>query len=166
MVGLSVAVVVYPFLHETGHSIVALAVGAEIVDFSLLPLPYVTCEVSMVSKFGLILIGLSGIYLPMIFSLIIRPKSLWLWYGVRLSKGICLLSFIISLLSIILNKIGIKVLNEDIVQIMDIWIKGDLILSVLMFLSITIVIRSIIKEKPINRIMLYFRVPMKKASAA
>lgn len=166
MVGLSVAVVVYPFLHETGHSIVSLAVGAEIVDFSLLPLPYVTCEVSMVSKFGLILIGLSGIYLPMIFSLIIRPKSFWLWYGVLLIKGICLLSFIISLISIILNKIGIKVLNEDIVQIMDIWIKGDLILSVLMFLSITIVIRSIMKEKPINRIMLYFRVPMKKASAA
>lgn len=28
IVGLFVAVIVYPFLHETGHSIVALAVGA------------------------------------------------------------------------------------------------------------------------------------------
>lgn len=83
-----------------------------------------------------------------------------------MTKGICLLSFVISLVSIVLYNIGIKVSNEDIVQIIDIWIKGDLILAVLMFLSITIVIRSIITEKPINRIMLYFKVPMKKASAA
>lgn len=166
IVGLFVSVIVYPFFHETGHSIIALSVGAEIVDFSLLPLPYVTCEVSMVSEFGLILIGLSGIYLPMIFSLIIRPKSFWFWYMSLLIKGICLLSFVISLVSIVLYNIGIKVSNEDIVQIIDIWIKGDLILAVLMFLSITIVIRSTIKEKPINRIMLYFKVPMKKASAA
>lgn len=130
IVGLFVAVIGYPFLHETGHSIIALAVGAKVIDFSLLPLPYVICEISMINGFGLILIGLSGMYLPMIFSLIIRPKSFWFWYGILITKGICILSFVISLVSIVLYNFGVNVLNEDIVQIMNIFEKGDLILSI------------------------------------
>lgn len=166
MVGLFVAVIGYPFLHETGHSIVALLVGAKVIDFSLLPVPYVTCEISITNDFGLILIGLAGIYLPMIFSLIIRPKSFWLWYMSLLIKGICFLSFVISLVSIILYNIEIKVLNEDVVQIMDIWLEGDLILAILMILSMIIVIYSIIKQRPLIRIKKYFEIPSKKASAA
>lgn len=166
IVGLFVAVIGYPFLHESGHSIVALLVGGKVIDFDLLPLPYVTCEISITNKFGLILIGLAGMYLPMIFSLIIRPKSFWLWYGLLLTRGICLLSFVISLVSIVLYNFGIKVSNEDVVQIMDIWIKGDLILAILMILSMFIVIYSIIKQKSLSRIIKYFEIPSKKASAA
>lgn len=166
MVGLFVAVIGYPFLHETGHSIVALLVGAKVIDFSLLPLPYVICEISVANKFEIILIGLAGMYLPMIFSLIIRPKSFWFWYMSLLIKGICLLSFVISLVSIVLYNIGIKASNEDIVQIMDICIKGDLILAILMILSMFIVICSIIKQRPLSRITEYFELPSKKASAA
>ena len=145
IVGLFVSVIGYPFLHETCHTIIALVVGAKVIDFSLLPLPYVTCEISITNDFGLILIGLAGMYLPMIFSLIIRPKSFWLWYGLLLTKGICLLSFIISLVSIILYNFGIKVSNEDIVQIMDVRSEGDLILAILMILSMLIVFYSIIR---------------------
>lgn len=166
IVGLFVAVIGYPFLHETGHSIVALLVGGSVIDFNLLPLPYVTCEISIANKFETILIGLAGMYLPMIFSLIIRPKSFWLWYGLLLTKGICLLSFIISLVSIVLYNIGIKISNEDIVQIMDIWIKGDLILAIFLISSMFIVIYSIIKQRPLSRITKYFELPSKKESAA
>ena len=45
-VGLFVAIIIYPFLHEAGHSMAAILVGAKVIDFNLLPLPYVTCEVS------------------------------------------------------------------------------------------------------------------------
>ncbi len=166
IVGLFVSVIEYPFLHETGHTIIALAVGAKVIDFSLLPLPYVTCEISIANKFEIILIGLAGMYLPMLFSIIIRPKSFWLWYMSLLIKGICFLSFVISLVSIILYNIEIKVLNEDVVQIMDIWLEGDLILAILMIISMFIVIYSIIKERPLIRIKKYFEIPSKKASAA
>lgn len=166
VVALFVAVIGYPFLHEIGHSIVALLVGGKVIDFNLLPLPYVICEISMVNNFGLILIGLAGMYLPMIFSLIIRPKSFWFWYAQLLTKGICLLSFAISLVSILLYCFGIKVSNEDIVQIMDIWVKGDIILAILMILSMLIVIYSIIKQRPLSKITKYFELPSKKASAA
>lgn len=166
IVGLFVAVIGYPFLHETGHSIVALLVGGKVIDFNFLPLPYVTCEISIANKFEIILIGLAGMYLPMIFSLIIRPKSFWLWYMSLLIKGICFLSFIISLVSIILYNIGIKVLNEDVVQIIDIWLEGDLILAILMILSMFIVICSIIKQRPLSGFIKHFELPSKKASAA
>lgn len=166
IVGLFVAVIGYPFLHETGHSIVALLVGAKVIDFSLSPLPYVTCEIATSNKFEIILIGLAGMYLPMIFSLIIRPKSFWFWYMSLLIKGICLLSFVISLVSIILYNFGIKVSNEDVVQIIDIWLEGDLIIAILMILSMVIVIYSIIKQRPLSRIIEYFEIPSKKASAA
>ena len=101
-VGLFVAVIAYPFLHESGHFLAALFLGEKVVDYSIFPTPYVICKMSLLSEFNVVLIGLAGMYLPMIITFIVRPKSFWLWYGVLVTKGICLLSFAISFISSIL----------------------------------------------------------------
>ncbi len=37
LVGLFTAVIIYPMLHEAGHSLIALTVGADVVEFNLFP---------------------------------------------------------------------------------------------------------------------------------
>lgn len=166
MVGLFVAVIVYPFLHEVGHSVVAILVGGKVIDFNILPLPYVVCDLSRTEKAATVFIGLAGIFFPAILSKIINPKSFWLWYGNIVMRGICLLSFIISFVAIIFNSFNIKVENEDIVQVINVWKGGTFILAILMLFAIIIIIHSIIKQKPIDKILIYFKIDTKKASAA
>lgn len=38
ILGITVAVLIYPFLHEAGHSLAAFLVGAEVVEVEILPL--------------------------------------------------------------------------------------------------------------------------------
>lgn len=165
-VGLFVAVIVYPFLHEAGHSVVAISVGAKVIDFNLFPLPYVACEVSRLNKISIVLIGLAGMFIPAIISIIFRPKSFWLWYGSFVMSGTCLLSLAISLVATILYLFGVTIKNEDIVQVIDAWNDGVFFIIISMLLSIVVIICSIMKQKPLNRIMAYFNVPMKKSECS
>lgn len=157
-VGLFVAIIIYPFLHEAGHSIAAILVGANVREFNLLPLPYVTCEVSNLNTTSMILIGLAGMFLPTLISIIVRPTSFWFWYCNLVMKIICLLSFVISLIAMLLYLFGVTIKNEDIVQVIDIWNNGVFILILTMALSMIGIIRSIIKQKPLIKIMDYFKV--------
>lgn len=120
-VGLFVAIIIYPFLHEAGHSIMAILVGAKVIDFNLLPLPYVTCEVSNLNTTSIILIGLAGMFVPALISVIVHLKSFWCWYGNLVMKIICFLSFVISFIAIVLYLFGVTIKNEDIVQVINIW---------------------------------------------
>lgn len=157
-VGLFVAIIIYPFLHEAGHSIVAILVGANVIDFNLLPLPYVTCEVSNLNTTSMILIGLAGMFVPALISIIARPESFWFWYCNLVMKFICFLSFAISFVATVLYLFGVTIKNEDIVQVIDIWNNGIFVLIITMILSMIGIIRSIIKQKPLIKIMDYFKV--------
>ena len=157
-VGLFVAIIIYPFLHEAGHSMVAILAGAKVMDFNLLPLPYVTCEVSSLNTTSMILIGLAGMFVPALISVIVHPKSFWFWYSNFVVKFICLLSFAISFVSTVLYLFGVTIKNEDIVQVIDIWNNGVFVLTIIMVLSMIGIIRSIIKQKPLMKIMDYFKV--------
>ncbi len=157
-VGLFVAIIIYPFLHEAGHSMMAILLGAKVIDFNLLPLPYVTCEVSNLNTTSIILIGLAGMFLPMLISIIARPEPFWFWYSNLVIKFICLLSFVISFIAIVLYLFGITLKNEDIIQVIDIWDNGVFVLIITMVLSMIGIIRSIIKQKPLIKIMDYFKV--------
>lgn len=160
-VGLFTAVVGYPFLHESGHSLAALLTGAEIARFNLFPLPYIVCEVNGISRFDLTVIGLGGMYFPLILSLIYRPKLFLVWYAVFVTKSICVLSFAISIISIVLYYFGVVIENEDIIKVISIWREGTAILVILMIFAIIITIRSIIKQKPLSKILRYFEMDNK-----
>lgn len=45
VVGLLVAIIGYPILHELGHAVIALIVGARVVEINIIPLPNVLCDV-------------------------------------------------------------------------------------------------------------------------
>ena len=49
--GLLTAIIIYPVLHEFGHSLVAIAVGAKVVDFTLFPTPNLMCDVFCITDF-------------------------------------------------------------------------------------------------------------------
>lgn len=157
-VGLFVAIIIYPFLHEAGHSMMAILVGAKVIDFNLLPLPYVTCEVSSLNTTSMILIGLAGMFVPALISIIVRPESFWFWYCNLVIKFICLLSFAISFVAIVLYLFGVTIKNEDIVQVIDIWNNGVCVLIITMVLSMIGIIRSIMMQKPLIKIKNYFKV--------
>ncbi len=157
-VGLFVAIIIYPFLHEAGHSMMAILVGAKVMDFNLLPLPYITCEMSSLNAISIILIGLAGMFVPALISIIVRPEPFWLWYCNLVIKFICLLSFAISFVAIVLYLFGVTIKNEDIIQVIDIWDNGVFVLIITMVLSMIGIVRSIMIQRPLLKIMNYFKV--------
>lgn len=164
-VGLIMAIIVYPILHETGHSVITILMGGEVVEFELFPLPYVLCNIRTVSDFGHVIIGLSGMLLPFAISTVIRSKNFWIWYSNFVLKGICILSFAISMIAVICYAAGHPMANEDITQVLDVWSGGIWLCFALFLCAIIFAIVIIAKEHPIQRCLNYFEVPTKKANA-
>ena len=57
------AVLLYPALHELGHSLATLVFGGKVIEFHLLPLPNMLCDGSSVGNAGLVTIASSGVAL-------------------------------------------------------------------------------------------------------
>ena len=143
VVGLFMAVFVYPVLHEAGHLFATLAVGGNVAEVSVFPVAYTKCDIISVNSFGQVIIGLSGMMFPMLFAWI-RFKKFYVWYPIFVLRGIILLSLVISVISIVLFYSGITFANEDVVQILQICdghntivvvaVTGMTVLSVVIFL--------------------------------
>lgn len=154
-VGLFSAVIVYPFLHETGHTVAAIAVGARVVGLSFFPTPFVVCEVFSVNNYSIAVIALSGMLFPFAVSQILRPKHFWLWYLNLIIKLISLLSFIISFSSTILYIYGIPLENDDIIRALKAHNNGEFLLICFNLIMIFVITLLIVKEKPFKRIKNY-----------
>lgn len=149
MTGLFVAVIIYPLLHELGHSIMAVLVGASVLELKLFPIPYVLCSTDGMDMVGQVIIGTGGIILPLIISQIKVCSNFWLWYAQLLLKGISVLAFIISAISTILFMKGSPLQNDDTTQILQIWPNGIWIILLLSVVMSVIISVSIVKEKPL-----------------
>lgn len=125
-VGLFTAIIIYPFLHELSHSICAMAFGANVVNFSLFPLPSVVCNVEMMSNIKMFFIAISGTVIPLLLCIVIRSKIFWINYIKILIIGISILSFFISIFGfafapeILLNQ-------DDIVRFSAMITRGNII---------------------------------------
>lgn len=149
MTGLFVAVIIYPLLHELGHSIMAVLVGASVLELKLFPIPYVLCSTDGMDMVGQVIIGTGGIILPLIISQIKTGSNFWLWYTRLLLKGISVLALIISAISTILFLKGNPLPNDDTTQILQIWPNGIWIILLLSVVMSVIISVSIVKEKPL-----------------
>lgn len=147
--GLLVAVIIYPLLHELGHSIMAVLVGASVLELKLFPIPYVLCSTEGMDMVGQVVIGTGGIILPLIISQIKVRFNFWLWYTQLLLKGISVLALIISAISTILFMKGNPLPNDDTTQILQIWPNGIWIILLLSVGMSVIISVSIVKEKPL-----------------
>lgn len=147
---------IYPILHEAGHSLIALIVGAKVVAFNLFPLPNVMCDVLNVENTGIVAIGLGGIIIPYLISYFLKPKPFWIWYANTIVRGISLLALVISVVSIILWLNGNIVQNEDIVQVLTVFNDGATLFLIIFALMIIYGVIRIITDKPIKTINEYF----------
>lgn len=157
-IGLLTAVVIYPFLHELGHTLAAIIFKNRVCNFRLFPLPSVTCEMDSTDKFAFSVVGFGGMFFPYLLSVVFPKKHFWLWYLWVVISGICLLSFMISIVGIVRYKLGTPIANEDITQIMT---RSEeyyvLFLVILIFLS-AIRIAQIIHSAPIRRCLKEFNI--------
>lgn len=149
--GLIVAVLFYPFLHEFGHSLATMLVGGNIKEFVLFPLPYVVCELNEITNVQIVIIGLSGMLFPIIFSFVIHSNNFWLWLIGLYLNVICFISFVISFISCIKYVLSKPIINEDITQILDIT-SGNAWIWMMFFLVFAVLITmQIIKSHPIYK---------------
>lgn len=157
LLGIGTALFVYPFFHESGHVLALLLFGEEILSIEFFPLPNVTCKMSdMTNKVELFTVGLAGELLPFIIAAVTSCKGFWDWYFRLSMRLICLISFVISLISIQFYKTGTVFQQDDIVKIISNFPQYTFICAVLLILLSTVTIRLIIKDiKELNTKKIY-----------
>lgn len=157
-VGLLTAIFLYPFLHELGHVIAATFLGTNVCDFQLFPVPSVMCEMDATNELAIVIVGFGGMILPYLISCASPGKHFWSWYLWLVISVICLLSFIVSIVGIVLYKVGNPIANEDITRIMEYSDEYDtLYLGILVVLTILRVVQ-ITRTNPIRRCLKEFDV--------
>jgi len=156
--GLATAIVIYPFLHETGHSLATILCGGKVLEFHLFPLPNVLCDMSCISKSSMAIIGMSGMIFPLIIAIAFRKILFAIWYVSELIIGISAMAFVISILSIILFNFGKQSPNEDAIKIITLIPQSQIAIITIMAILTTISIFAIIKNKPKTRLFQYLEI--------
>lgn len=155
-IGLVVAILIYPLLHEIGHSFFAVLSGIKVLEFEISPIPSVLCNMSDASVLQYILIGLGGMVFPFIVSVAFHPKHFVWWYIDFVVKIISMIAFGISIVGIIMYKTNTPIRNEDITTTLqaapDLWVS----LLLLCILAELVLILSIIKSQPIKHIEKFY----------
>lgn len=153
--GLLVAIVIYPLLHESGHSLFAIVLGAEVIEYKLWPIPYVLCNMKGLSSTSQIIVGAGGVLLPILFSACISQRRFWVWYCNILLIGIESLSLLTSLAAIIFFDIGCPITNEDMTTMLRINPSAKPVLFAITLCLLCWLIGMIINSKPLARLKEY-----------
>ena len=150
-IGLFTAVILYPFLHESGHSLFAIAFGGKITEFNLFPLPNIVCNIAGLESRTVAFIGLGGLLFPLIFTTLVNVKNFWAWLiGIYISF-ITFLSYLISLYGCIAYAYGTPVVNEDVTQIIDLYPNAFSGLIILLIALMGVVAFQVVKSKGLQR---------------
>lgn len=161
IVGLCVAIVIYPAMHEMGHSVAAVISGAKVLEINLFPVPSLLCNVGRVSAIGIVFISISGSIFPLLL-VIFSPKRFIGWYSCFTIRWISLLSYIISEVSIILFFCGIPIKEEDITYALLENQQYAWIYMLLYLLLIIVTSVLIVQSKPIEKLLLEIEKSKKK----
>lgn len=152
LMGLVVAIIVYPFLHEGGHSLAALLVCADVVKFQILPLPYVMCNVASLTSIQQIVIGVSGMIIPFLIALLIPRKWFWSWYIRFLLFGISLFAFVISAATLILPNGADLNPQDDMLRVLSLWSGAETIMTISLIAISVLIVALIWWDKPVKMI--------------
>lgn len=66
---------VYPLLHECGHSLLAIILGADILELELWPHPHVLCNMKNLSSTSQVTVGQEVCFCPFFFLLVYHKKG-------------------------------------------------------------------------------------------
>lgn len=151
VIGILMATIGYPILHELAHIFACMFFGAKIIEINLFPSPNILCNVSDVSNIRVIAIGISGVVLPFVFAMIVKTNKFWIWYMKYVIKLISALAFIISAISSICFLTGRPLSNNDITQILLVW-ENNKWICVIAFIGFSIIaVLELVKEKPVKK---------------
>lgn len=152
IISLVVSIIIYPFLHELGHIIMARILGIKVIKINLFPSPNIIYVNANINNIGNLLIGFAGMFLPLILSLNVRSKKFWVWYANFILKSICLLSMCISGLAVIFKNSNIFE-QDDMHTLLSLWKEGRLVYLIIIISTIIILIFNIYNKdlKKINK---------------
>ena len=153
-IGFFMALIGYPFLHELGHIVASVLVGAEVLDLTLFPVPSVLCDVTGVDTIGLVIIGFGGAFFPLLFLLVIPKRWFVSWCARVILQGISVLSFAISCVSILFSVNH----QDDMIQVLNFWESGKPVLLVILCSSAVVTLAAIALDRPGHRICKFFGV--------
>lgn len=156
VVGFVAAIIVYPFLHELGHLIAAWISGAEIYEFSILPVPNVLCRFDSTDLRSTVIVGFGGIIFPSALTGLRVPKKFMTWYLWFTLKCICILSFVVSLWALIFYQTGIEIANDDMTRVMQFAPEFRMLYIIAIVQMLAITLLQLIRSKPLSRCMRYF----------
>lgn len=161
MLGMFIAIFAYPFLHEAGHALAVLAVGSECCKISILPFPYVLCDMSSAAVIDYYIVGVAGILFPLLFMLLLIPlgkKSIYMGYSAFIIEGITALAGVVSIISVLILKCGYEFVEDDIVNIIIRTNASETAIIITVLFLIFIVALSLImisKQKIISKTVSY-----------
>lgn len=156
LLGLLSAVLIYPTLHELGHALIAVIIGADVLDFSLFPLPSVLCSIDIANDFQVASVGLSGLFFPFIIGFTTPPRRFYTYYVWLALRFICLISFCLSLLSVILFNAGTPMERDDITIILRYTPQYTPIYVLILVSFSAVTFLQIIMSHPVSRCLQHF----------
>lgn len=112
-IALVTAVIIYPLLHESGHTLAIMLNGGNLYEIHLFPTPCVVSGYDTFEAETICFIGISGILFPPLVALTVKTKRFWLWLIGTVIKCISALSFAISYIAILCYEYGMVWHNED-----------------------------------------------------
>lgn len=149
--GLIVAMLLYPLVHELGHALIAVIVGADVVEIKIFPIPSILSNIKNVGNFNTALIGLGGIIFPFLLTICFRAKNFIIWYMCFTIRGISLIAFGISFMSVVLFRLGKPVVNEDLTQVLKFTPHMAPLYGTLCIFLMAVDVFLIVRSKPIQR---------------
>ena len=155
LVSICTAVFVYPTLHELGHLLAAVMAGAEVLDFSVFPVPYVSMTMNVAEPLHLAAIGLCGMIFPVLCSMM-TPKHLTSSVVVYVVRLVNVYAWLLSCLAIVLDQIGLSWKNEDVLTVIHYLNGRELTIFSFCVAFLLFCIFFFVKDKPIRRILSFF----------
>lgn len=155
VIAMFTTIFIYPLLHEGGHLLAALLVGAEVVEMSVFPIPYVSMFVDPYDALGRVVIGMCGMVFPMI-CIVFRPKHFVSSIALSTIVFVNAIAWLLSCVAIVANRLGLCWKNEDVITVIQSMEEAE---AFVFFFCLAAFITSLYvlhKKKSVCHIMAFF----------
>lgn len=155
-VGLGMATVIYPALHEGGHAVVAWLLNVPVVAVHMVLEPCVQCDLRDAVAVAPVCIGWGGVVLPLVVSALLRPRSFWTWYAVFVWRCIAVFACGWMGVSALLFVYGTPPADDDMTLLLELFPHhwwGHVALSAALSTMGTVLL---VRDHPFRRCAAYF----------